>query len=206
VGYSRWTLLAPPGPSDDRFAVSSARGCPLGAAHTGNQVGASSGGREHAGATRATVRGAISETGDGAGDGCSVGDGRLIGAHRRDRLALVHHGERLRLPVRHDSRQLGRPGAISARDRHRQAGPPDLSSRDSLLARRDSAAHLRSVAEWKALDLPTASDERLLEGVRELARSEAVYWGSTTLALAVAKNSEVAPTHGAESRRGRCPR
>jgi rifampicin phosphotransferase len=53
-------------------------------------------------------------------------------------------------------------------------------------------AHLETVAEWKPLDLATASDERLLEGVRELARSEAVYWGSTTLALAVAKNSDLA--------------
>src|SRR5262249_1958802 len=52
-------------------------------------------------------------------------------------------------------------------------------------------AHLRTVAEWKALDLATASDERLLDGVRELARSEAVYWGSTTMALAGAKNSDL---------------
>jgi phosphohistidine swiveling domain-containing protein len=53
-------------------------------------------------------------------------------------------------------------------------------------------AHLRTVTEWKALDLATASHERLLDGVRELARSEAIYWGSTTLALAVAKNSDLA--------------
>jgi pyruvate,water dikinase len=52
--------------------------------------------------------------------------------------------------------------------------------------------HLRTVAEWKAVDLATASDERLLDGVRALARSEAVYWGSTTMALAVAKNSDLA--------------
>jgi pyruvate,water dikinase len=53
-------------------------------------------------------------------------------------------------------------------------------------------AHLRTVAEWNALDLASASDERLVEGVRELSRSEAIYWGSTTLALAVAKNSDLA--------------
>jgi rifampicin phosphotransferase len=53
-------------------------------------------------------------------------------------------------------------------------------------------AHLRTVAAWKELDLATAPDERLLDGIRELARSEAVYWGSTTMALAVAKNSDLA--------------
>jgi rifampicin phosphotransferase len=44
-------------------------------------------------------------------------------------------------------------------------------------------AHLETVDRWKGLDLATAPDERLLDGIRELARSEAVYWGSTTLAL-----------------------
>jgi pyruvate,water dikinase len=53
-------------------------------------------------------------------------------------------------------------------------------------------AHLRTVALWKELDLVTASNERLLDGIRELAQSEAVYWGSATLALAVAKNSDLA--------------
>jgi pyruvate,water dikinase len=53
-------------------------------------------------------------------------------------------------------------------------------------------AHLRTVAEWKSLDLATASDGRLLDGIRALARSEAVYWGSTTMVLAVAKNSDLA--------------
>src|SRR5262249_15174840 len=53
-------------------------------------------------------------------------------------------------------------------------------------------AHLETVERWKGLDLATAPDERLLDGVRELARSEAVYWGSTTLALAAAKNSDMA--------------
>jgi pyruvate,water dikinase len=42
------------------------------------------------------------------------------------------------------------------------------------------------------LDLAAAPDHRLLDGIRELARSEAVYWGSTTLAIAVAKGSDQA--------------
>jgi pyruvate,water dikinase len=42
------------------------------------------------------------------------------------------------------------------------------------------------------LDLAAAPDDRLLDGVRQLARSEGVYWGSTTLALAAAKNSDLA--------------
>jgi pyruvate,water dikinase len=56
-------------------------------------------------------------------------------------------------------------------------------------------AHLGTVERWKALDLATAPDERLLDGIRELARSEAVYWGSTTLALAVARGSDLALNH-----------
>jgi pyruvate,water dikinase len=53
-------------------------------------------------------------------------------------------------------------------------------------------AHLRTIAVWKELELGTASNERLLDGIRELTHSEAAYWGSTTLALAVAKNSDLA--------------
>lgn len=52
-------------------------------------------------------------------------------------------------------------------------------------------AHLETVEQWKGFDLATAPDKRLLEGIRELARSEAVYWGSTTLVLAAAKNSDL---------------
>jgi phosphohistidine swiveling domain-containing protein len=51
-------------------------------------------------------------------------------------------------------------------------------------------AHLSAIERWKSLDLASASDEQLLEGVRELTRSEAIYWGSTTLVLAVAKGSD----------------
>lgn len=51
-------------------------------------------------------------------------------------------------------------------------------------------SHLRTVERWKELALAGASDEQLLEGIRELARSEAVYWGSTTLVIAVAKGSD----------------
>lgn len=53
-------------------------------------------------------------------------------------------------------------------------------------------AHLATVQRWQGLDLGRAPDERLLEGIRELARSEADYWGSTTLVLAAAKNSDLA--------------
>jgi rifampicin phosphotransferase len=52
-------------------------------------------------------------------------------------------------------------------------------------------AHLETVERWKALDPATAPDERVLAGIRELARSEAAYWGSTTLVLAAAKNSDL---------------
>ncbi len=51
-------------------------------------------------------------------------------------------------------------------------------------------AHLRTVERSKGLDLATALDERLLDGIRELARSEAVYWGATTIVLAAAKGSD----------------
>ncbi|GAA5198292.1 hypothetical protein GCM10023346_35160 [Arthrobacter gyeryongensis] len=50
--------------------------------------------------------------------------------------------------------------------------------------------HLKTVERWKELDLAEAPDERLLDGIRELALSEARYWGSTTLVLAAAKGSE----------------
>jgi rifampicin phosphotransferase len=53
-------------------------------------------------------------------------------------------------------------------------------------------AHLRTIERWKGVDPAAAPDEQLLDGIRELARSEAVYWGSTTLALAAAKNSDLA--------------
>ena len=52
-------------------------------------------------------------------------------------------------------------------------------------------AHLRTIEQWKRVDLAAISDEQLIEGIRELARSEAVYWGSTTLVIAAAKNSEL---------------
>jgi pyruvate,water dikinase len=53
-------------------------------------------------------------------------------------------------------------------------------------------AHLRTIERCKGVDPAAAPDEQLLDGIRELARSEAVYWGSTTLALAAAKNSDLA--------------
>ncbi|WP_028265965.1 PEP/pyruvate-binding domain-containing protein [Arthrobacter sp. MA-N2] len=51
--------------------------------------------------------------------------------------------------------------------------------------------HLKTVERWKELDLAFARDEQLLDGIRELALSEARYWGSTTLALAAAKGSDM---------------
>ncbi|WP_423184536.1 PEP/pyruvate-binding domain-containing protein [Arthrobacter sp. NyZ413] len=50
--------------------------------------------------------------------------------------------------------------------------------------------HLKTVERWKGLDLASAPDQQLLDGICELDRSEAVYWGSTTLVLAAAKNSD----------------
>ena len=52
-------------------------------------------------------------------------------------------------------------------------------------------AHQRTVARWNGLDLASAPDEQLLDGMRELARSEGMYWGSTTLVIAVAKGSDM---------------
>lgn len=52
-------------------------------------------------------------------------------------------------------------------------------------------SYLATVEHWKGLDLATSPDEQLLEGVRELARAEAVYWFGATLALGVAKVSDV---------------
>ena len=58
---------------------------------------------------------------------------------------------------------------------------------------RDEAlpAHLRTVERWKGLDLATASDERLLDGIRELARSEGLYWGSADVAIAIVRGSDL---------------
>jgi len=52
-------------------------------------------------------------------------------------------------------------------------------------------AHLQTVEWWTRFDLATASDQRLLDGIRELAHSEGVYWGGATLTLAAARNSDL---------------
>ncbi len=58
---------------------------------------------------------------------------------------------------------------------------------------RDNAlpSYLSTVEQWKKLDLGSASDEKLLDGIRELAGAEAAYWWWTTVALAVAKMSDL---------------
>jgi rifampicin phosphotransferase len=79
------------------------------------------------------------------------------------------------------------------REREHKQARDDECYRDAIPYWRDEVlpAHLRTVERWKGLDLATAPDERLLDGIRELARSEAVYWGSTTIAIAVAKGSDM---------------
>jgi len=51
--------------------------------------------------------------------------------------------------------------------------------------------YLATMERWKAVDPKTAPDEQLLEGVRELSYAEALYWYGTTIALALAKVSDV---------------
>lgn len=52
-------------------------------------------------------------------------------------------------------------------------------------------SYLAAVARWQRLDPAAASDDMLLEGMRALARAEAAYWWGATLAIAVAKVSDV---------------
>ena len=54
--------------------------------------------------------------------------------------------------------------------------------RDAMLA-----AHLRTVARWKEVDLLAASDVQLLDGIRELARAEAIYWAGASAVMAAAR-------------------
>jgi phosphohistidine swiveling domain-containing protein len=66
--------------------------------------------------------------------------------------------------------------------------------RNAIPSWRDQALplHLRAVQQWKKVDLASMSDEHLLDGIRELARAEALYWSSATLVMAVARGSEMA--------------
>lgn len=54
---------------------------------------------------------------------------------------------------------------------------------------RDEAlpAYLATIERWKGLDLASAADEQLLEGVRELAVADAVYWFAAALPLGMAR-------------------
>jgi rifampicin phosphotransferase len=51
--------------------------------------------------------------------------------------------------------------------------------------------YLATVDRWKAVDDQGASDEQLLDGVRELARADAVYWFAVALAMGTAKSTDV---------------
>ncbi len=48
------------------------------------------------------------------------------------------------------------------------------------------------IAQWKDIDLPNASDEELLRGVRELAAEDAIYWFAAAVALGLARMSDAA--------------
>ena len=54
----------------------------------------------------------------------------------------------------------------------------------------DLPRHLETIERWKRLEPARAPDATLLDGIRDLVRSEAVYWASTSLVLAAAKNSD----------------
>ncbi len=47
--------------------------------------------------------------------------------------------------------------------------------------------YLAAVERWRGLDPATASDEQLLQGIRELAHADANYWFACTLAIGTAK-------------------
>ncbi len=53
-------------------------------------------------------------------------------------------------------------------------------------------AHQATVERWKEFDPTSASDEQLLDGIRELARAEAMYWGGTNFIIAVTRASDIA--------------
>ena len=50
--------------------------------------------------------------------------------------------------------------------------------------------YLQTIESWKGVDPALASDERLLEGVRALARADAIYWSGVSLAVGAAKVAE----------------
>ena len=58
--------------------------------------------------------------------------------------------------------------------------------RDDVLPR-----YLATIERWKAADPVNASDEQLLDGVRALARVDALYWFAIALAMGTAKSTDV---------------
>jgi rifampicin phosphotransferase len=59
--------------------------------------------------------------------------------------------------------------------------------RDDVMPR-----YLATIARWKAVDPAHALDEQLLDGVRALARADALYWFAVALAMGTAKSTDVA--------------
>jgi rifampicin phosphotransferase len=58
--------------------------------------------------------------------------------------------------------------------------------RDDVMPR-----YLATVERWKAVGPENASDEQILSGVRELARTDALYWFAVALAMGTAKSTDV---------------
>lgn len=72
------------------------------------------------------------------------------------------------------------------------AGIPWMFRGQGITYWRDEAlpSYLAAIESWKRRDSGAATDEDLLEGVRELASADAVYWGAVSLAVGTAKVSE----------------
>ncbi|MEA3334961.1 MAG: PEP/pyruvate-binding domain-containing protein [Chloroflexota bacterium] len=49
-----------------------------------------------------------------------------------------------------------------------------------------------AIEHWKSIDLPNASDETLLQGVRELAAEDAIYWFAAAVPLGLARVTDAA--------------
>lgn len=64
-----------------------------------------------------------------------------------------------------------------------------LAIRQGVAIWRDEAvpSYLAVIQRWKEVDLATASDEQLLEGVRELAHADSRYWYASALILGAAR-------------------
>jgi rifampicin phosphotransferase len=53
-------------------------------------------------------------------------------------------------------------------------------------------AYLATIERWKDIDLEDATDEELLQGVRELAVADAIYWFAAAVPLGLARGTDVA--------------